>query len=349
VSISVDCDKCGGTFQVKDKRAGKKVYCKLCNGIVQVPRPEIENAFDDDLGEEEITFKSFDDESFSDITPLPRLNPAPLRRSKRSRRESSVTWSWPLSRSVTAGVVVLGLIGVLLIAGQFYPIIGSVMLLLMMLGVLFAMFAGFVCMLVGGIGLIVAAFEEDTTCGLLYLFLPFYSLYYMVSRWDETRWPKVIAVGFLLMLGPGFLAAGVEQVFTASGHPLAFAPRHGPPEFVRNPPGQPPVAVNPPENHHREMQDAIGRPRAEMPPPQFVPPERPKPSIREEEALRISVPIANASLNAGDKVLIKWGASWWHGKVVAIHPDGRIQVHYDGWSDNSDEAVLTDRIRIPTE
>lgn len=39
--------------------------------------------------------------------------------------------------------------------------------------------------LVGGIWILILAFEEDILCGLLFLFLPFYALYYVVDRWEN--------------------------------------------------------------------------------------------------------------------------------------------------------------------
>jgi hypothetical protein len=42
------------------------------------------------------------------------------------------------------------------------------------------------------IRMIIAAFSESTVCGLLFLFMPFYSLYYLVTRWDRIG-------GFFLM------------------------------------------------------------------------------------------------------------------------------------------------------
>jgi hypothetical protein len=68
-------------------------------------------------------------------------------------------------------------------------------------------FAGLIMMVVGGIGLIVVAFMESAVCGLLYLFVPFYGLYYVITRWEDTRrffllsfcgWFLVIALGLFL-------------------------------------------------------------------------------------------------------------------------------------------------------
>ena len=45
--------------------------------------------------------------------------------------------------------------------------------------------AGAVLSLFGGIGLVVVAFQEDTICGVMFLFLPFYMLYFIITRFRE--------------------------------------------------------------------------------------------------------------------------------------------------------------------
>ena len=51
-----------------------------------------------------------------------------------------------------------------------------------------------------GIRMIIIAFSENTVCGLLYLFMPFYSLYYLITRWDR------VGAFFLMQLLYGFVA-----------------------------------------------------------------------------------------------------------------------------------------------
>jgi hypothetical protein len=47
---------------------------------------------------------------------------------------------------------------------------------------------------------IIVAFSEKTVCGLLYLFMPFYSLYYLITRWER------VGGFFLLQLMYGVVA-----------------------------------------------------------------------------------------------------------------------------------------------
>jgi hypothetical protein len=55
---------------------------------------------------------------------------------------------------------------------------------------------------VGGLGALYRVFSEEVLCGLLFLFLPFYDVYYIITRWDDM-WPWVTcvaaSVGFLVM------------------------------------------------------------------------------------------------------------------------------------------------------
>lgn len=58
-------------------------------------------------------------------------------------------------------------------------------------------------------------------------------------------------------------------------------------------------------------------------------------------------PAAQVTYTTGDALQISWEGSWYAGHVVEV-ADGRYKVHYDGWADNWDEWVATDRLR-PTD
>jgi hypothetical protein len=59
----------------------------------------------------------------------------------------------------------------------------------------------------GGIAVLVIAFTEDIVCGLMYLFVPFYSLYYVLTRWSQT-YPYLACwlAGTILMVATGLMA-----------------------------------------------------------------------------------------------------------------------------------------------
>ena len=69
-------------------------------------------------------------------------------------------------------------------------------------GPIIAAVIGGVILLVGAIWLVIIAFRESTSCGLLYMFLPFYSIYYAITRWSETKKPFLIGlIGVIALIG----------------------------------------------------------------------------------------------------------------------------------------------------
>ncbi len=65
---------------------------------------------------------------------------------------------------------------------------------------------------IGGIRLLIGAFQEDVVCGLLYLFVPFYSLYYLVTRWEEQKSAFLMNVcGGLLVCGASIALPAAQQ------------------------------------------------------------------------------------------------------------------------------------------
>jgi hypothetical protein len=50
-------------------------------------------------------------------------------------------------------------------------------------------------------------------------------------------------------------------------------------------------------------------------------------------------------IRAGDKVLVKWGNSWYRSTVLSVQ-NGMYQIHYDGYSSASDEVVPSNRIKV---
>lgn len=53
---------------------------------------------------------------------------------------------------------------------------------------------------------------------------------------------------------------------------------------------------------------------------------------------------ASPTYAAGQRVRILWGSSWYDGTIVAVQGPNRFLIHYEGWSDASDEVVGTDRL-----
>jgi hypothetical protein len=117
---------------------------------------------------------------------------------------------------------------------------------------------------IGGIGCMVKAFQEDLACGLLYLFLPFYGLYYVVTRWTENHpfnW-LFVGGGGVGVVGLIFMSIGIYSAVSnmpiadnSNGAQTDFTPpqQFNQPQFGTNPQNfpsfsnsQPTQPTNPP-------------------------------------------------------------------------------------------------------
>jgi hypothetical protein len=49
-------------------------------------------------------------------------------------------------------------------------------------------------------------------------------------------------------------------------------------------------------------------------------------------------------LGPGTAVYIEWEGMWWEGSVNSTLPDGRVRIHYTGWSIDSDDNVPRSRL-----
>lgn len=100
----------------------------------------------------------------------------------------------------------------------------------------------------GTIWLVMVAFREQTRCGMMFLFVPFYPLYYIWTRMAETKGPaSMVAVAYFVIIGMAILGPAVETdriamaqsqppVEIATPAPLAQQPQlHG--AETNNPPG----------------------------------------------------------------------------------------------------------------
>lgn len=80
---------------------------------------------------------------------------------------------------------------------------------------------GFIILVFYGIQLIIIAFRESTAWGLIYLFVPFGSLYYMVTRWQKCKSPflkSLLALPFIFftfyVVSTGTGGPGYEMIDT---------------------------------------------------------------------------------------------------------------------------------------
>ena len=71
--------------------------------------------------------------------------------------------------------------------------------------------------------------------------------------------------------------------------------------------------------------------------------------LRRQQATRVpfTKPIVSSGnvYSVGDQVEVEWAGSWYKASILQILTNGRVKVHYIGWSDSWDEVVPLNRVR----
>jgi predicted Zn finger-like uncharacterized protein len=136
--------------------------------------------------------------------PAPRGNPYRLAPSRGARGGGSGMMKFSVTGIVnTACLALLGVLVVAFIVGLSGSRDVAGMLLLVVL------ICGIGIGLLGSLRMIIVPFQESIVCGFFYLFVPFYPLYYLFTRWSA------MAPGFLTSLkGVGLIIAAL---FAAQG------------------------------------------------------------------------------------------------------------------------------------
>ena len=221
--IDFACESCGVRGRVAESMVGRRVRCNQCKHVFVVPRPG--ESFPD-------AYEMTDPAVGSPATPAPspvvgastfaptyrdtsgapgrRLPLASKRRKRKGKGRASADRSWPpgwmvrrFSTSEGAYSPVRALpwvAGAGLVGGLIAAVTFAVPSLAGVGGSLLALI-GFVLVGVGyGVGA-VAAFSEDSLYGYLYLGLPIYTGYYLITRLDDL-WPWFLCstIGFALFL-----------------------------------------------------------------------------------------------------------------------------------------------------
>jgi hypothetical protein len=144
---------------------------------------------DDDEDRSRRSRRRLADEDEDDEEEAPRRRPS-IRKKKRRRKKSP-----GLSGLGTTIWVLLGVVGVCLlmaIVGIFVPGVSAVPAVV-----------GNLMMLGGGLWLLVIAFQDEVYHGLLCLCVPFYSIFYVATHFEETK-----NALFLWLIGLGVTLAG---------------------------------------------------------------------------------------------------------------------------------------------
>ena len=69
--------------------------------------------------------------------------------------------------------------------------------------------------LYAALGMLVLPFQESTACGLMCMFVPFYALYYLITRWDAMRGPflsGLAAYGIVVVAAIGLPAVNAARM-----------------------------------------------------------------------------------------------------------------------------------------
>ena len=215
MGITFACGRCGHWFEVDASLAGRHGRCKRCGHVNVVPPEEDEDGVYalEGVAEASATTEAEVQEAIfvrapSDPEPPPaparrrRKKPARKVRSERAEPEPTGPGAWrgPVRLALGAGAILHGVAllvpGGTMIAGIALAVVG-------LLGV--------------GAGYAVAAyaaFQEDALYGWLFLLIPLYAGYYIVSRWD-VMWPwfgAMAAGAAVLVLAGWVLGVGLDRV-----------------------------------------------------------------------------------------------------------------------------------------
>lgn len=191
--IRVECAECGSVYRLSDEAAGKRIRCRKCKGVIPVPgtrraersataaaaprkrRSRPAGGFDEDFGN--------DDPGFGNPAALPPMTGG---RKKKAEKKRAEPVEKPrrnvelIARLIAAGVALLVVL-VFVILGFFRPAVaGRVGVTMLSVGI--------GEMVIGYIWLVVISAQEDWICGWLVRAVPFYAIYYMFTRFEETKW-----------------------------------------------------------------------------------------------------------------------------------------------------------------
>ncbi|SIO28266.1 MJ0042 family finger-like domain-containing protein [Singulisphaera sp. GP187] len=212
MKIPLTCPACGATSTVDAAFSGRQGRCKQCNHRFMIPKsgeshPEtytLDEPAEAPVDAAEIgleptsTFiRARGDEPSAFTTRRKRrpIEPAASPRPRRDReREPGFAWGKWLSR--VGGSTVLVLAAIALLAPRGPILVGFVLLALGSLMIVLGFGAG-----------AYGAFREDMLYGMLYLAIPLYTAYYIVTRWDDLWiWFACSTAGVgLIMLGTELL------------------------------------------------------------------------------------------------------------------------------------------------
>lgn len=267
-TIVIDCPGCGKRYELSGALAGKKSRCRQCGEVFAIAVPQTSGrepeAITMALLPEEPSAKPMQNppESYWESVLADDPNEPAGQKSSRlpdyddfdvpSRGASPRVKKSGIGRDTTIGVLISGWFSValfVLLAGaygagflgllsksQVSGFIGiSLALTMMVCGIL---------IIWGTVWLVVVAFREQARCGIMFLFVPLYPLYYIWTRMAETKGPaSMVAVAYFVIIGMAILGPAVDPsgAPVAQSQPAAEVPTTAPIAHPPQPPGSEPI------------------------------------------------------------------------------------------------------------
>jgi hypothetical protein len=226
MKISVTCEACEQQYEVDDRYAGKTIKCPKCEQRMAIPAappaatPLLvvgEYALEEPVNGAPSTFRAATETKGEDqpsgrgevkTKSVKRAN-GKGKNKKRGRAEGAL--------SLPTGLFCLAVIaGFLAIVAVFVPAVRTPV------GVALAL-PGLLLCLYGYLTGVYIAFTEDDLYGWLFLLIPCYAAYYIVSRWDDMYGRVIMVVAGLTLLAIGGRFLEVEHAKTEATTPEAAA------------------------------------------------------------------------------------------------------------------------------
>jgi hypothetical protein len=213
------CPNCGKRFDRDESLAGMKARCKDCQHVFVIPatgggrpantarshpkpsparsaRPAADVPVDDPYGFDEVASVSPARDRYpeageeSDLLP-PMRRPGTVRRKPGRRNGEEFAWVGPVA------VIGIGLEAILLALFVFFTLAKLSTAATVIEWIIRIVYTGM--LVTGCIVFCVVPFTEGVLHGVLCLIVPFYSLYYVVTRWESMRRPFSLLLSVAVM------------------------------------------------------------------------------------------------------------------------------------------------------
>ncbi len=216
--IHIQCPKCNKRLAVKESQTGVVGVCPACKCKFRIPAAETDDKDDDRSSPDEDDEKERlparkqrrddGDDDDEDRRPVRRRRRddddrspddddeerRPSRKRNKKRRRKSASGSSGGLNAAMIALICMGGVGLIIVATSFvWPVVAIIPLGL-----------GWLLSFVGGIWFLSIAFQESAVSGLLCLYVPYYSLFYLATHFQDTKRPFFVQlVGIVLAMGGG--------------------------------------------------------------------------------------------------------------------------------------------------